>query len=381
MRDHDATTSGDGVDLRALPKALLHDHLDGGLRPVTIVELAADADLDLPETDPERLAAWFAESADSGSLPAYLQTFEVTVGVMQTAQALRRVAREAVLDLADDGVIYAELRWAPEQHQRRGLSLDDAVAAVAEGLAQGTADVAARGGGIRVQQLLCAMRQNDRADEIAELAVRHRAIAAGGVCGFDLAGPEAGFPPSAHADAFDRCAEEWLPVTCHAGEDGELESIESALLDARALRLGHGVLLEDDLDVEDADDDGAFVSLGPLAQWVRDRGIALEICPSSNLQTGDWATIGEHPFDRLYQLGFNVTVNTDNRLMSATSVSRELARLVDEFDYSLDDLEAFQINAADAAFLPADEREELVDRILDGFEDARDAALEQGGAA
>ena len=371
MLDHDATMLDEGIDARDLPKVLLHDHLDGGLRPATIIELAAEAGLELPESNPERLAAWFAAAADSGSLPAYLQTFELTVAVMQTAQALRRVAREAVLDLADDGVIYAEIRWAPEQHQRRGLPLDDAVRAVAEGLAQGTADVAARGGEIRVQQLLCAMRQADRADEIAELAVRHRAEVAGGVCGFDLAGPEAGFPPSDHADAFDRCAEAWLPVTCHAGEDGDLDSIESALLDARALRLGHGVLLADDFDVEGEDEEGTLLSLGLLAQWVRDRGIALEVCPSSNLQTGEWGSLAEHPFDRFHRLGFNVTVSTDNRLMSATSTSLELARLADEFGYGLDELEQFQLNAAEAAFLPIEDRDELVDRILDGFDAAR----------
>ena len=359
---------------RALPKVLLHDHLDGGLRPTTIIELAAELELDLPEETPERLAEWFRESADSGSLPVYLQTFEVTLAVMQTAQSLRRVAREAVADLAADGVVYAELRWAPEQHLRRGLTLDDAVVAVTEGLAQGVEDVAARGGDIRVQQLLCAMRQHDRADEIAELAVRHRALVAGGVCGFDLAGPEAGFPPADHADAFDRCAEHWLPVTCHAGEDGALDSIESALLDAHALRLGHGVLLEGDFDVEGEDERGTFLSLGPLAQWVLDRDIALEICPSSNLQTGEWLSLADHPFDRFYRLGFNVTVSTDNRLMSATSVSLELARLAEQFGYALDDLEQFQVNAADAAFLPADERDELVARILDGFDALREEA-------
>lgn len=361
----------DGADARLLPKVLLHDHLDGGLRPSTIIELAEEVGLDLPETTPDRLAQWFAESADSGSLPVYLQTFEVTVGVMQTAQALHRVAREAVVDLAADGVVYAEIRWAPEQHLRRGLSLDDAVTAVTEGFAQGTEEAAASGREIRVQQLLCAMRQADRAEEIAELAIRHRALVAGGVCGFDLAGPEAGFPPSDHSDAFDIAAEAWLPVTCHAGEDGELDSIESALLDARALRLGHGVNIVDDLEIGGEDASGTFVTLGPVAQWVRDRGVALEICPSSNLQTGDAEYLGDHPFDLLYQLGFAVTVSTDNRLMSATLPSLELVRLADEFAYDLDDLEVFQLNAIDAAFLPLEEQKELAGLVADGFEEAR----------
>ncbi len=363
----------DGVDARTLPKVLLHDHLDGGLRPSTVVELAAEVDFELPETDPELLANWFRDSADSGSLPSYLSTFSVTVGVMQTVQALRRVAREAVVDLAADGVIYAELRWAPEQHLGRGLTLDEAVDAVEEGIAQGIDDVESRGGWIRVQQILCAMRQGHRSDEIAELAVTRydSHLVPGGVCGFDLAGPEAGYPASSHIEALDYCAEEFVPVTIHAGEADGLDSIESALLDGHALRLGHGIRIADDIELHDEDDEGTYALLGELAEWVKNRRVVLEIAPTSNLQTGGAPSLAAHPFNLLYELGFAVTVNTDNRLMSSTTASLELARLANEFDYELDDLEQFQLAACEAAFLPVEDRDRLADRIADGVDEVR----------
>ncbi|MCU1542604.1 MAG: adenosine deaminase [Microbacteriaceae bacterium] len=360
------------VDLASLPKVSLHDHLDGGLRPETILELADEAGLEVPAADAESLGAWFRTQADSGSLPKYLETFSVTTAVMQTAPALIRVAREFVQDLGSDGVVYGEIRWAPEQHLERGLTLDAAVEAVQEGIELGIEDVRrASGSDLRVGQLVSAMRQADRGLEIAELALRHRA---GGVVGFDIAGPEAGFPPSRLIDAFDLLAENWLPVTVHAGEAADLDSISSALLDGRALRLGHGVRLALDIDIEGEDDTNTWVSLGRLAHWVKDREIALELSPSSNLQTGaieEWGDeLADHPFDLLYQLGFRVTVNTDNRLMSGTTITRELALLVDAFGYDLADLEVFQLNAAAAAFLSVEDREELADRISDGFERA-----------
>ncbi|MGO1544645.1 MAG: adenosine deaminase [Gulosibacter sp.] len=362
-----------GADARTLPKILLHDHLDGGLRPSTIVELAAEIEFELPESDPELLANWFHEAADSGSLTSYLSTFAITVGVMQTAQALRRVAREAVVDLAADGVIYAELRWAPEQHLGRGLSIAEAVSAVEDGIAQGIADVEARGGWIRVQQLLCAMRQGNRSEEIANAVAEHHESHArpGGVCGFDLAGPEEGFPASDHQDAFDLLAEEFIPVTVHAGEADGLDSIESAVLDARALRIGHGARIADDIDLHDEDAEGTFAHIGSLAEWVKNRRIALELAPTSNLQTGLAPSLAAHPFNLLYELGFTVTVNTDNRLMSATTASLELARLANEFNYELDDLEQFQYAAAEAAFLPSDDRDRLSDMIAAGFDEGR----------
>ena len=357
------------VDATTLPKVSLHDHLDGGLRPATIAELAPEAGVELETTDPAALGAWFRDRADSGSLVEYLTTFDVTTAVMQTAPNLERIAREFVVDLADDGVLYGEVRWAPEQHLARGLSLDDAVDAVQRGLDQGVEQVRRSGRSIRVGQLVTAMRHADRGLEIAELAVRHRDQ---GVVGFDIAGAEAGFPPSRHRVAFDYLAEHQFPATVHAGEAAGLDSIRSALLDGRALRLGHGVRIAEDLVVEREDDDRSYVTVGRLARWVRDRQIPLELAPSSNLQTGAIAAWGDdledHPFDLLYQLGFRVTVNTDNRLMSGTTLSRELALLTEAFDYDLDDLLTFQLNAAESAFLPLEDREALVDRITSGFE-------------
>ncbi|KQM84706.1 adenosine deaminase [Agromyces sp. Leaf222] len=362
---------GDGANIQALPKVSLHDHLDGGLRPQTIIELADAAGVDVPVHDADELGSWFAEKADSGSLVEYLKTFDLTTAVMQTREGLTRVAREFVQDLAADGVVYGEIRWAPEQHLARGLSLDEVVEAVQTGLDEGIDDARNLGHAIRTGQLVSAMRHADRGLEIAELAVRHRER---GVVGFDIAGAEAGFPAGRLRTAFDFLAGQYLPVTVHAGEADGLESIRSALFDGRALRLGHGVRLAEDLTIERQDDENTYVSLGPIAQWVRDREIALELSPSSNLQTGAIEAWGDelidHPFDLLYQLGFRVTVNTDNRLMSATSLTRELALLGDAFGYDLDDFETFQLNAAAAAFLPLDDRDELAEVIREGFDEA-----------
>jgi adenosine deaminase len=359
---------GTDIDIRRLPKVSLHDHLDGGLRPGTIIDLAPSHALELPTTDPAELAQWFADQSDSGSLVEYLKTFDITTGVMQTADALHRVAKEFVEDLADDGVIYGEIRWAPEQHRRMGLSLDDAVEAVQAGLDEGVASVRASGRAIRVGQLISAMRHLDNGVAIAELALRHRDR---GAVGFDIAGPEAGFPPSRMADAFDILWAGHFPVTIHAGEADGLDSIRSALTDGRALRLGHGVRIAEDLDVTVSAHETTVV-MGRLAQWVKDRQIALETSPSSNIQTGAialWGTdMASHPFDLLYQLGFCVTVNTDNRLMSGTTLTRELLLLSETFGYDLEDLLTFQINAAHHAFLPLEDREELIDAIIRGFD-------------
>lgn len=392
--DNDGKTllSG-GIAVESLPKITLHDHLDGALRPETIIDLAlADPQVaaSLPSTDPTALAEWFFMSCNAGSLPEYLTTFDLTVSVMQTDAQLERVAKEWVLDCAAEGVIYGETRWAPEQHLRAGLTLDQAVEAVQRGLDAGVAEVrsagargragaggagAVGGGDMRVGQVLCAMRHADRSLEIAELALRHRD---NGVVGFDIAGAEHGFSAALHAPAFRLLAENQFPATVHAGEADGLASITSALVDGYALRLGHGVRLAEDISIESSNDDAVTVSLGHLAQWVKDRGIALELCPSSNLQTGaveQWGdTLEEHPFDLLYQLGMTVTVNPDNRLMSSTTVSRELGLLADTFAYGLDDLEQFQVNAAMAAFLPLEDRLELVERIENGFTNAVRAA-------
>ncbi|MBY6365813.1 adenosine deaminase [Rhodococcoides corynebacterioides] len=356
------TTGGPApLDLRTLaqaPKALLHDHLDGGLRPSTVVELAADCGYDgLPAADAESLGRWFRDAADSGSLELYLETFAHTVAVMQTAEGLQRVARECAEDLAADGVIYAEVRYAPEQHLEKGLTLDEVVQHTLEGFRQGESAARAAGKQIRVGCLLTAMRHAARSREIAELAVRYRDQ---GVVGFDIAGKEAGFPPSRHLDAFEYMRTNNAHFTIHAGEAFGLPSIHEAIAFCGTDRLGHGVRIVDDIHTGD---DGT-PQLGRLAAYVRDKRIPLELCPSSNVQTGAVASIAEHPFDVLARLRFRVTVNTDNRLMSDTSMSREMKALVDAFGYGWSDLERFTINALKSSFLPFDERLALIDDVV-----------------
>jgi len=357
--------------IAALPKVVLHDHLDGGLRPATIIELAAEIGHDLPASDAESLATWFVESADSGSLVRYLETFDHTIAVMQTREALTRVARESVLDLAADGVVYAEQRWAPEQHLRGGLSLQDTVDAVQAGLEEGVALVAAEGRTIRVGQLVTAMRHADRWQELAELAVANRG---NGVVGFDIAGAEDGFPPSRFPGVWQYLADENFPVTIHAGEASGVGSIAEAVHLGRASRIGHGVRLIEDISFDEAHGTAA---LGQLAHWVRDHQIPLELCPVSNLQTGAAATsIAAHPITRLKELDFAVTLSTDNRLMSRTSMTHEMTLLVEQAGWTLEDLYDVTATAAWSAFIHHDERRALVDDvILPGYQEIQGAQL------
>jgi adenosine deaminase len=344
--------------VRRAPKALLHDHLDGGLRPATMVELADASGYDgLPTTDPEALGEWFRDAADSGSLVRYLETFSHTVAVMQTEEQLRRVARECALDLAADGVVYAESRFAPEQHLEGGLELEAVVEAVLAGFREGEDEAAAAGTPIRMRGLLIAMRHAARSREIAELAVAYRDR---GVGGFDIAGAEAGFPPTRHLDAFEYLRRENAHFTIHAGEAFGLPSIWEAIQWCGAARLGHGVRIVDDIEVGAR---GGAV-LGRLAAFVRDRRIPLEMCPSSNVQTGAADSVATHPITLLKDLRFRVTVNTDNRLMSGTSMSREMGLLVDEAGWDLEDLRWVTINAMKSAFLPFDERLELIEHVV-----------------
>jgi adenosine deaminase len=344
--------------IRRAPKVLLHDHLDGGLRPDTVVELARDTGYtQLPETDADRLGVWFREAADSGSLERYLETFSHTVGVMQTREALTRVAAECAEDLAADGVVYAEVRYAPEQHLEKGLTLEEVVEAVNEGFREGERRARANGHRIRVGALLTAMRHAARALEIAELANRYRDL---GVVGFDIAGAEAGYPPTRHLDAFEYLKRENNHFTIHAGEAFGLPSIWQALQWCGADRLGHGVRIIDDIQVHE---DGT-VKLGRLASYVRDKRIPLELCPSSNLQTGAASSYAEHPIGLLRRLHFRATVNTDNRLMSGTSMSQEFEHLVDAFGYSLDDMQWFSVNAMKSAFIPFDERLAMINDVI-----------------
>lgn len=344
--------------IRQAPKALLHDHLDGGLRPGTVVELADQLGYDgLPTTDVDELANWFRTQAHSGSLVRYLEPFAHTVGVMQTPEALYRVAREAVEDLSADNVVYAEIRFAPELHIDRGLSLDQVTESVLAGFVDGEKAAEAEGRPIVVRCLVTAMRHAARSREIAELAIRFRDQ---GVVGFDIAGAEAGYPPSRHLDAFECMRNNNARFTIHAGEAFGLPSIHEAIAFCGADRLGHGVRIVDDIDVH-ADDDA---TLGRLASLLRDKRIPLELCPSSNVQTGAVPSIAEHPFALLARLRFRVTVNTDNRLMSDTTMSQEMLRLVEAFGYGWSDLERFTINAMKSAFIPFRERLAIIDGVI-----------------
>lgn len=342
--------------LQAFPKVSLHDHLDGGLRPQTIIELAADAGHVLPADNADDLGRWFGESAGSGSLERYLATFTQTLAVMQTAPSLRRVAAEFVEDLAADGVIYGEARWAPKQHLTAGLTAAQAIEAVRDGLAEGMAACRARGYDIEVRQLLTAMRQAEPTREIAELALRYRHDS---VAGFDIAGPEKGYPSSRFLESFQLLRREGAYYTIHAGEADGCESISEAVQVCGANRIGHGVAIVDDI----RPDTVRGAALGELAAYILSEQIPLEMCPSSNLQTGAVASIAEHPIYRLDQLGYRVTVNPDNRLMSATSLTREFALLAGSFDYSLEDVRRLGINAASSAFAPEGIRKVLVQRI------------------
>jgi adenosine deaminase len=355
-----------------VPKALLHDHLDGGLRPQTIIELAETIGYQgLPARDADTLDAWFRGSANSGSLERYLETFDHTLAVMQTIDGLHRVASECVQDLAADGVVYAEVRYAPEQHLVNGLSLEEVVEAVNAGFRDGERTAAGSGHPIRVCVLLTAMRHAAMGTEIARLVVRYRND---GVVGFDIAGAEAGFPPTRHLDAFEYLRRENAHFTIHAGEAFGLPSIWEAIQWCGADRLGHGVRIVDDVRVAArpysadiayaATADPSEVVLGGLASYVRDRRIPLEMCPSSNVQTGAAESVALHPISLLKRLKFRVTVNTDNRLMSGTSMTREMALLVNDAGWTLEDLRWATINAMKSAFIPFDERLAIIDDVV-----------------
>jgi adenosine deaminase len=344
----------------ALPKVVLHDHLDGGLRPDTILELADAAGLDMPETDSGALAAWFVQAASAGSLPRFLQTFDHTVSVMQTREALERVAREAVLDHARDGAVYAELRYAPEQHLTAGLSLQEVVDAVQAGIDDGVAEARESGSTIRVGTLLTAIRQLDRSVEIARLALANRDR---GCVGFDIAGAEHGFPPSRHAEAFALLRNGLFPTTIHAGEADGPSSIAEAVGLGSARRIGHGLRITEDIAGLDSD----HPRFGQTAAFVRDYRIPLELCPTSNVQTGAAPSVARHPITRLRELGFVVTINPDNRLMCGTSQVREMTRLVSQAGWTLADLQEATVAAAWAAFQPYDVRVELAEAVSAGF--------------
>ncbi|HVJ47471.1 MAG TPA: adenosine deaminase [Luteolibacter sp.] len=341
------------VDVRKLPKVLLHEHLDGGLRPATIIELAADQEYGgLPTNDPKELASWFHRGAQKGNLPEYLEGFQHTTSVMQTAEALERVAYEFIEDMYEDGVVYAEVRFAPVFHTHMGLSQDDVVASVIRGLERGRQVY-----GVQWGLIICAMRHLTASLEAAELAIRWREK---GVVGFDLAGGEAGFPPKKHVDAFQAIERANFYITIHAGEAFGPESIWQALQYCGAHRLGHATRLWDDITVLP---DGSL-KLGRLAQYVLDRRIPLEMCLLSNVHTGAAECLQKHPFGALFRRGFRVCLNTDDRLMSDTTMTKETSIATEVFDLSLDDLEKLNLNAMKSAFAPYDKRIEIIFKTI-----------------
>ena len=351
----DKTPTSDQI--KRVPKALLHDHLDGGLRPETIIEIGQQIGYKkLPTDDPKKLADWFEESCNSHSLVRYLETFSHTIAVMQSKEAIIRVSRECAIDLARDGVVYAEVRGAPELFTEQGLTLDQVVEATLEGYKQGMAEAASEGNKIRVESLLCGMRQNNRSQEVAAAVVKYRDK---GVVGFDIAGPEDGFPPTNQLETFEYLRKENAHFTIHAGEAYGLPSIWEAIQICGAERLGHGVRIIDDIDFT-----GDKPKLGPLASYVRDRRIPLELCPTSNLQTGAAKTYSEHPIGMLAKLRFRVTLNTDNRLMSRTSMSNEMSECVKSFGWKFADLQRVTVNALKSSFIPFEERLEIIEKVV-----------------
>ncbi len=344
----------DRAILQRLPKVVLHDHLDGGLRPATILELAREQGYrGLPADDVPGLARWFFQ-AESATLVRYLEAFGQTLAVMQTAEAIERVAREAVVDLAADGAVYAELRFAPMLHLRQGLTPEQVVTAVLAGLAAGS-----RSTGVPALAIICALRQDDDSDAVAALAA---GFAGRGVVAFDLAGPEAGFPASRHRAACRAAVLGGLHLTLHAGEAAGVESIADAL-GCGAERLGHGVRLVDDLTVRE----GRVAGMGPVAAQVHARGVPLEVCPSSNLHTGAFPSAAQHPVGLLHRAGFAVTLNPDNRLMSGTSMTNEFALVAEHQGFGLPDFKTVTLRAAEAAFCDAATRAEVRERVLAGY--------------
>jgi len=352
--------------LAQAPKALLHDHLDGGLRPQTVIELANEYGYkQLPTRDINDLQKWFHRGAKRNDLVLYLETFAHTVAVMQHRDAIERVAYECAQDLAADNVVYAEVRFAPELNTDAGLNLDEVVRAVLEGFRRGSA-----GTNLTIYTILCAMRTAARSQEIAELAVRFRDE---GVVGFDIAGAEAGYPPTRHLDAFQYIQRSNFHTTIHAGEAFGLPSIWEALQFCGAERLGHGVRIVDDITGEPGQE-----QLGRLAEFVRDRRVPLELCPTSNVNTGVCKSIAEHPIGMLRRLRFRVTLNTDNRLMSNTSMTREFTQCADAFGWNLDDFQWLTVNAVKSAFTHFDERLKIINDVVKPRYAALRASLTSG---
>ena len=340
--------------IKRAPKVELHDHLDGGLRPETIIELAERYGVTLPETDPQKLREWFARGCKQKSLPLYLETFQYTTAVMQTTEALERVAREAIEDLAAENVVYAEIRFAPALHTLKGLNLEQVVTAVLKGLDQGRKET-----GCQFGCILCAMRDTDPSSvlEIAELAVAFREK---GVVGFDIAGDECGHPPKKHLEAFQYIRSKNFNITIHAGEAFGVESIWQAIQICGAHRIGHGVRLVEDMVI-----DGMQIkSMGSLAHFIQDRRIPMEMCLTSNVGTGATESYATHPFPVFFKNSFRVFLSTDNRLMSDTTLTKEMDIAVREYGLDFRDLEKITLNAMKSAFIHHDRKIHLIYDVI-----------------
>ncbi len=338
--------------IRKIPKVELHDHLDGGLRPSTIIELAEKEGIKLPSNDPVELARWFHRGANRKSLALYLEGFSITVSVMQKKDALKRIAREAIIDRAEENIVYTEIRFAPTLCTEKGLNLEEVVESVLEGLEEGSAET-----GTVYGLILCAMRDRKDSLEIAELSVAFRSR---GVVGFDIAGDEYGHPPKRHIEAFEFIRNKNFNITIHAGEAFGIESIWQAIQVCGAHRIGHATRLIEDMTVNDS----KIMKMGTLSHFIRNRRIPLEICLSSNIQTGAAETIESHPFNIFYQNGFRVFLCTDNRLMSNTSLTREIAVASSAFSLDLRDIEKLTVNAMKSAFLNHDERLDIIYEVI-----------------
>jgi adenosine deaminase len=339
--------------LLQLPKVLLHEHLDGGLRPATVIELAKACNYTgLPTDDPVELGAWFHRGANKGSLPEYLEGFAHTIAVMQTRDAIERVAFEFIEDMYNDGVVYAECRFAPVFHTEQGLTPEAVVQAALDGFHRGEAKY-----GVKWGLIICAMRHMTDSLEWAEMAIDFRYR---GVVAFDLAGEEAGYPPKKHVPAFQAIQAANFYSTLHAGEAFGIASIWQALQLCGAHRLGHATRLTDGMTIVD----GKIVKMGSLAQYILDRRIPLEMCLSSNVHTGAVRSMEEHPFKVYYERGFRVTINTDDRLMSDTTMTKEFQVAVDHFGLGLRDLEKITMNSAKSAFIDFDSRISLIYDVI-----------------
>lgn len=336
------------------PKVVLHDHLDGGVRPSTVVELAGAADIALPVSDPGALGRWLTITPDM-PFPEAWQRFFLVIATLQTAPALERVAREAVEDLAADGVVYAELRFAPLSHLAGGLTPDDVLGAVVAGIEEGEAST-----GCAARVIVCGIREND--PEESEAAARLALDWIGrGVVGFDLAGNEFDYPADLHREAFAIARDGGLGITVHAGEMAGVNSIATALEAAQPTRLGHGLRLADDLRVGS---DGE-IEAGPIATEVRDRGIMLEVCLTSNSCLG--TPVPDHPVRLFHRAGAAVSVNPDDRSITTTTVAREYGLWRDVHGFDDDEFRQINLRAVDAAFCDGGTKAKLRSIVTDGW--------------